>query len=533
MSAPNPQQPALDEQNVMNGFHSFLSNALAQAKAERLLEEEILASAESDIMVAGPALCLYFAALRSSTNPPSVPIPRSSAPGEPPLSLNPTTCPPAFRAYFSIWTAAVPLIQALPGDEQHDLARIICGREPLSPSTSRQDVLKRIAAELRSVAIEISQRRTFQERYQADLQAALDHGRPMSPDGRRTPSPLRATFVPPPGYEPEEKPLPSTPGGLVSSPTRSSHQYDRPPRSPYPGMHVVNQDAPTPYSPAITSSIPAVNGRAPSPAPASPRRTSTHAQPTIPVRGHTRNQSSSSQFLELPGANNNASGASGPSIRRSPSPTILTQQDPAILIIRETLYAALADVLARTPELRSMLKTDPSRAYFASVGLAILEVSLTSITPEGNVRAVLGTELKLGDAPQNYRPLMQELQRIGTRSRELEAEDDARAMELLSASDDALPEPRMDRVRKMLVKGVARGWEELHSDEEAGAMADAGQHSQRRREGGQRRGSRSQSPAGTALELTNRINALALGMTKLPAFKERQNSIFKVLASAR
>ncbi|KAG8883367.1 hypothetical protein FRB98_003139 [Tulasnella sp. 332] len=538
MSAPSNFPTTLDEQHVMNGFHSFLANALAQAKAERLLEEEILASAEADLMVAGPALCLYFAALRSSTTPPSVPIPGSSASGSPPLSLNATTCPPAFHAYFSIWAATVPLIQALPSDQQHDLARIICGREPISQSTSQsqRDVLQRIAADLRAVAIEISQRRTFQERYQADLQAALDHGRPMSPDGRRTPSPLRATFQPPPGYEMKDKLSPTSPT-YVTSPTRRSHELERP-----HVMHVVNEDSPTPYSPSATSGAPISNSRPSSSAPPSPRRSGTQGQAAPPARGHTRNQSSASQFLELPGGYGNQGGdsSSGSHSRRPPSPTILTPLDPAILVIRETLYAALADVLARNPELRALLKTDPARAYFASVGLAILEVSLTSITPEGNIRAVLGAELKLEDAPPNYRPLMQELQRIGRRSKELEEADDARAMELLTESDDPLPEPRMDRVRKMLVKGVARGWEELQSDgalsdDEADAMVGAGSESQRRREGGQRtRGSgRAQSPAGTALELTNRINALALGMTRLPAFRERQNAIFKVLAGVR
>lgn len=46
----------LDEEYVMNGFHAFLAHALAQAKAERLLDEDTLASAEADIMVAGKSL---------------------------------------------------------------------------------------------------------------------------------------------------------------------------------------------------------------------------------------------------------------------------------------------------------------------------------------------------------------------------------------------------------------------------------------------------------------------------------------------
>jgi len=50
-----------------------------------------------------------------------------------------------------------------------------------------------IAADLRAVAIEISQRRTFQDRYASDLQAALDAG---SRSGLK----VKTSFVPPPVY---------------------------------------------------------------------------------------------------------------------------------------------------------------------------------------------------------------------------------------------------------------------------------------------------------------------------------------------
>lgn len=43
----------LTDEIAMNAFHKFLTLALAQAKAERLLDEDTLASAEADIMVAG------------------------------------------------------------------------------------------------------------------------------------------------------------------------------------------------------------------------------------------------------------------------------------------------------------------------------------------------------------------------------------------------------------------------------------------------------------------------------------------------
>jgi hypothetical protein len=65
-----------------------------------------------------------------------------------------------------------------------------------------------IAADLRAVVINISQRRTFQERYQADLQAALDAGQ-LGRGTRRGPS-ATALFVPPPMYEEKVKDTEST-----------------------------------------------------------------------------------------------------------------------------------------------------------------------------------------------------------------------------------------------------------------------------------------------------------------------------------
>ncbi len=43
----------LSEEQVADAFHSYLKSSLAQAKAERLLDTELLSSAEADIMIAG------------------------------------------------------------------------------------------------------------------------------------------------------------------------------------------------------------------------------------------------------------------------------------------------------------------------------------------------------------------------------------------------------------------------------------------------------------------------------------------------
>ncbi|KAI5988190.1 hypothetical protein EDD15DRAFT_2371599 [Pisolithus albus] len=67
------------------------------------------------------------------------------------------------------------MITGLDPSLQHDLARIICGFNPLIEPSDLP--LSRIAADLRAVAIEILQRHTFQDRYVSDLQAALDAGR--------------------------------------------------------------------------------------------------------------------------------------------------------------------------------------------------------------------------------------------------------------------------------------------------------------------------------------------------------------------
>lgn len=519
----------------MNAFHKFLTLALAQAKAERLLDEETLASAEADIMVAGPALCLYFAALRSNTTPPSIPLPPSVLPpGAPPTVLSAETVPRTFKAFFFIWSALTPAIQTLTPEQSHDLARLICGHEPISQSASRHEQLRRMALDMRAVAIEISQRRTFQERYQSDLQAALDHGRPPS-DGRRTPSPLRATFVPPPGYE-AEKPLPASPTSPRSRPVT--------PTSP---MRITNPDLPG-FGRRISASAPPTSPPTPTRI-TSPNRLNA-ALPSTPPRteyGHRRNQSS--QYLELPSGRPERptvtvqSSSSSPG-RRSPSPAVPAQLNSAIETIRETLYAELAEVIAKTKELQTLLASDPPRAYFASVGLAILEFSLNALTPDGGVRAVLGAELKLEDVPREYQPLMREVQAIARRSRQLEEEDTTKAIELLTAGEDTLPEPRMDRLRKMLIKGVARGWEELQRDQDVSGsdtevMAGAAFESQVRRsargsdQGAVRARSRDRSPEGTVLQLANRINALALTMTRLPAFRERQAQVFKVLAGVR
>lgn len=455
-------------------FDAFFS--LAQAKAERLINSELLASVESDVMIAGmlisqiyiylltnefipgPALCLYFAALRCTTNPPSVPLPRSgkAAGASGPLDLTEHNCPEPFIRFLRVWAQNVQPIQSLSPDLQHDLARTICGLPPIS--NRQYPGLNGIAADLRAVAIEIGQRRTFQERYESDLQAALDAG---NQDGS-IPA-VKAKFAPPPMYE-----------DAVSD---SGHRGQR----------------------------------------------------SRPVSGNMSSSSESRNPSRSP-ARSESSNAS--------SHTLLPDDSPAIEFIRETLYAALAEVIADTPLLQKRLRRDPSRAYFAAVGLAILLVSSTSVTSrhtatqhsshlspsrppttpatsdEVVVVGVLGRTLNLSECPAPLRPLMAELGSLAKLVKQVEEDDLKEAMD--AAAHGRPSTSRMENVRKTLEEGV--GWD--RSPRIAGRDITEGDAatSQRR------------SMEGRAQTFVNRINALTFSLTTLGTFRERQEDVFKVLA---
>jgi len=237
--------------------------------------------------------------------------------------------------------------------------------------------------------------------------------------------------------------------------------------------------------------------------------------PTTPVTP-TRSSPSGIPPLPSPGllspypSNHPAASSSGSSIASTSSnisttPSILTQDSPAIEFIRETLYASLADVLERQPSLRRLLKRDPPRAYFASVAIAILVVATTAITPDGAVIGVLGKPLTLEDCPRPLKPFMVELAKIGQEGKQMEEEDTQAAIELAQQGKE-IPVSRLDRVRLLLEEGI-------------GSERDLREARQGRR-----------SAEGRAVAFTNRINALSLGMTKLKPFRERQEAVFKVLA---
>jgi hypothetical protein len=104
-----------------------------------------------------------------------------------------------------------------------------------------------------------------------------------------------------------------------------------------------------------------------------------------------------------------------------------------------------------------LLKSDPTRAYFASVSLAILDVSSKAVTPSGDVRGVLGQYVTFNKCPDTLKPAMHELDGIAHRIRKVVEEDDQRAMLLLTQGKDeelAQSVTRMERLRRMLERGV-------------------------------------------------------------------------------
>lgn len=292
----------------------------------------------------------------------------------------------------------------------------------------------------------------MQDRYGADLQSVLDSDRRRGDDRQIS---AKAQFVPPPAYDE----LPRSP----------PHASKCPPSPISPG-----RDKPPP-----SLSSPGARG---------------HLRPPVSPTSSHASSSQTPRSREI-------------SRERPVSPTILTDEDPIIYLIRETLYASLADVLSMTPSLKGLISFDPARAYFASVSLAVLDVATKAVTPDGDVKGVLGQYVTLEECPDLLKPAMRELDGIARRTREISEEDDNHAMQLVAEGKDAelaRETTRMERLCSMLEHGA--GAEEART---FGGRA---------------------SPNGTTVQLANRINALVMGLMNLSAFRERQNEVFSILA---
>ncbi|KAH9170071.1 hypothetical protein EDB89DRAFT_2114921 [Lactarius sanguifluus] len=393
----------LDEQYVQDAFHSYLKSSLAQAS----LDIEVLSSAEGDLMITdvshshslvssftyrlqGPH---YVSSSQHCAPRPTRPrYPSHVAVAPKSLEVRTTTLVPVMR----LWSDLAP-------KRQHDLARVICNLAPLEKLAPPPR-----GGDFRAIAIAISQRCSFQDRYASDLQAAIDVGE--SPGG---------------------------PGSLLTKASfRSPVLRATPP--PIPSLLL-------PHSPlSATASI------------ADPRR----------------------------------------------SPTIAGPTSPAIELIRETLYAALADVLASTPRLNAQLTRDPPRTYYGAVALAILAVSARSVAADGDD----GGAVWLSRSALRRSPLMREFVAIGVEAALIEEEDTAAAI-ALAQEGRTVPVPRIERARVIL---------------ERRAGYDIPEREERDSGGGR-------SAEGRAVAFANRVNVLALSMTRLPQFRERQ--VFRVLAA--
>jgi len=198
------------------------------------------------------------------------------------------------------------------------------------------------------------------------------------------------------------------------------------------------------------------------------------------------------------------------------------------------------------PALRRLLRHDPPRAYFASVAFAILDVATTSVSSdiEGlKIRGVLGKSLSMEECPPELRPFMKELCDIGIKAREMEEEDSEASVKALQEGHTP-PIPRIDRVRDILQGGVGHVYNEGRRSGES-SRSGSGRtspnedghhhhhHHHRHSSQGDTRSPdprrRTTSTENRAVAFANRVNALALGMTKLRAFRERQEAVFKVL----
>lgn len=137
---------------------------------------------------------------------------------------------------------------------------------------------------------------------------------------------------------------------------------------------------------------------------------------------------------------------------------------------------------------------------------------MNSITPNGEVIGVLGKNLTLGECPPPLRPFFSELVSIGREARRIEEQDTELVVKMIAEGQEGVPTPRLERVKSMLQWGI-------------GVERDGS----RRDKNGERE--RKESVQGRAVAFANRISALALGLTKLKAFRERQDYVFKVLES--
>lgn len=167
----------VSEGHVIEAFHVLARQSLSDARSDGLIDEAFVQEATAEeLQVVGPALTLLFAAWKTVSHPPCVEVPASSA--NPAFSLSISTCPSTLLPLFRRWQRCVPLVQKLSTEQAHDVARLLCDLEPQTSPVST--LMVKLAADLKALALQISQRRTFMERFTRDLEAALHREMPTT-----------------------------------------------------------------------------------------------------------------------------------------------------------------------------------------------------------------------------------------------------------------------------------------------------------------------------------------------------------------
>jgi hypothetical protein len=137
-------------ETTTEAFHSLLQDALIQAQAEGLLGEGELHPDDAELKIIAPSLALYFAALLSEGSPPSITSPNNDQ-----FQLSLDNCPSSFLSFFTLWQDCVPKVKRLDLEKRHDLALLLCEREPAS-SPIRMEVVA-LARDFKAVAVNIVQ----------------------------------------------------------------------------------------------------------------------------------------------------------------------------------------------------------------------------------------------------------------------------------------------------------------------------------------------------------------------------------------
>lgn len=154
---------------------SAIETAMCSPEALYPRTRSYLPCGEGLLTVADIDAIPHDSAWKTVSNPPAVDVHASAT--NPAFSLSIATCPPTLLPLFRRWQRCVPLVQKLSTEQAHDVARLLCDLEPQTSPVST--LMVKLAADIEALALQISQRRTFLERYSQDLEMALHREMPI------------------------------------------------------------------------------------------------------------------------------------------------------------------------------------------------------------------------------------------------------------------------------------------------------------------------------------------------------------------